>query len=54
MGIADALVTLRVSVLWGRQRFILVFLLLSFFITFSAAVTSAVIVAPKLVGMLRY
>ncbi|KAF8528600.1 hypothetical protein JB92DRAFT_2863382 [Gautieria morchelliformis] len=49
-GIADALVMLRVSVLWGRQRLILGILLFSFFSTFSAAAISLVIVATKLVA----
>ncbi|KAF8492654.1 hypothetical protein JB92DRAFT_3002615 [Gautieria morchelliformis] len=41
IGIADALVMLRVSVLWGRQRLIF---------TFSAAATFFVIVATKIVA----
>ncbi|KAF8528604.1 hypothetical protein JB92DRAFT_2863440 [Gautieria morchelliformis] len=49
-GIADALVMLRVSVRWGRQRLILGILLFSFFSTFSAAAISLVIVATKLVA----
>ncbi|KAF8462341.1 hypothetical protein JB92DRAFT_3068856 [Gautieria morchelliformis] len=50
IGIADALVMLRVSVLWGRQRLILCILLFSFFSTFSAAATFFVIVATKIVA----
>ncbi|KAF8528607.1 hypothetical protein JB92DRAFT_772466 [Gautieria morchelliformis] len=50
MGIADALVMLRVSVLWGRQRLILGILLFSCLSTFSAAAISVVIVATKLVA----
>ncbi|KAF8509140.1 hypothetical protein JB92DRAFT_2948415 [Gautieria morchelliformis] len=50
IGIADALVMLRVSVLWGRQRLILCILLFSFFSTFSAAATFFVIIATKLVA----
>ncbi|KAF8528616.1 hypothetical protein JB92DRAFT_773242 [Gautieria morchelliformis] len=49
-GIADALVMLRVSVLWGRRRLILGILLFSFFSTFSASAISLVIVATKLVA----
>ncbi|KAF8510849.1 hypothetical protein JB92DRAFT_419420 [Gautieria morchelliformis] len=54
MGIADALIMLRVSVLWGRQRFILVICLLSFFITFSAATISTVTVSTKLVATMAF
>ncbi|KAF8492645.1 hypothetical protein JB92DRAFT_3002533 [Gautieria morchelliformis] len=50
IGIADGLVMLRVSVLWGRQRLILGILLVSFFSTFSAAAIYFVIVATKLVA----
>ncbi|KAF8528618.1 hypothetical protein JB92DRAFT_2863542 [Gautieria morchelliformis] len=49
IGIADGLVMLRVSVLWGRQRLILG-ILVSFFSTFSAAAIYFVIVATKLVA----
>ncbi|KAF8489740.1 hypothetical protein JB92DRAFT_3012177, partial [Gautieria morchelliformis] len=50
MGIADGLVMLRVSVLWGRQRLILGILLFSFFSTFSAAGIFFAIGATKLVA----
>ncbi|KAF8492648.1 hypothetical protein JB92DRAFT_3002562 [Gautieria morchelliformis] len=50
LGIADALVVLRVSVLWGRQCLILGILLFLFFSTFSAAATFFVTVATKLVA----
>jgi len=50
MGIADALVMLRVSVLWGRQRVILAILFLAFFASYSTAIVCAVIAATKLVS----
>jgi len=48
MGIADALVMLRVAVLWGRQRFILVMFLVSFLATFTTAVVCIAIATKRL------
>jgi len=42
MGIADALIVLRVSVLWRRQRVVLAILSVCFLLTFSTAVVCAV------------
>lgn len=50
MGIADAMVMLRVSVLWGRQRTILVTLFLSFFVTYTIVIVCAALTATKLVS----
>ncbi|KAF8579836.1 hypothetical protein K439DRAFT_1620275 [Ramaria rubella] len=50
MGVGDALVMLRVSVLWGRQRIVLAILFLSFFFTYSTAVVCVVLGAVIVVS----
>ncbi|GJJ15766.1 hypothetical protein Clacol_010044 [Clathrus columnatus] len=50
MGIADMIVMLRVSVLWGRQRHVLSLLATAFILTYSATIACAVLAASQLVG----
>jgi hypothetical protein len=54
LGIADVLVMLRVSVLWGRQRSILITLLVVFLVTYVTTVICFVIASIDLVGTLRF
>lgn len=51
MILADALVVLRVSVLWRRQRSVLVLLTLALFLSGVVAVTCAGLSAKHIVGM---
>ncbi|KAF8510851.1 hypothetical protein JB92DRAFT_419749 [Gautieria morchelliformis] len=48
IGIADALVMLRVSVLWDRQRSILVTFFLAFLVTYSITIICAVLTGIRL------
>lgn len=54
IGIADALVMLRVSVLWGRHRAILIAVFIVFLSTYTTSVVCAVISGIQLVGVSPY
>lgn len=54
MGIADMIVVLRVSVLWGRQRMALAILATTFILTYLTTIACAVVGASQLVGKLWF
>lgn len=54
MGIADALVMLRLSVLWGRHRPMLITVFIVFLVTFIASMVCNVISGVQVVGASPY
>lgn len=54
MGIADMIVVLRVSVLWGRQRTALLILATAFILTYLATIACAAVAASQLVKFTSY